>query len=394
MDCLCSLIGESSVNFFLSDVYEQRMAHYAGVLKGAMGFSLDEFETILGMPGLRPYLRLVANQVEDYDPKIVANDGHLCKPYALSRFHEGASIVVNEVHRFSSRLMDLASSLSEELGVQCVVNAYLTPPQSVALSPHFDSHDIFALQVVGQKQWFVDSEHSSLTTKSTFQPILSADQASSVDFREVVMDEGDVMYLPRGCVHHARTISCQSMHLTVGLYPLEWSEFIASAVEIAASAPEARGLRTSVPLGLKRQHPSFYRQELLDRLSGLFTDEVIEKALRSREKEFSAGQPSSFAGGLDADSWPAGSIASDDAFERCAEAVYFYPAVSGVRVVSSGYGFTLKHPNPDRVLKVLSHKKFFTLGELTGGDECSLNDIACIQALLRRGILRRYRNAI
>lgn len=392
MDCLSSLIGESSIDFFLSDVYERRMAHYADALKGAMGFSLAEFENILGMPGLRPYLRLVANQVEDYDPKIVANDGHLCKPYVLSKFHEGASIVLNEVHRFSSCLMDLASSLSEELGVQCVVNAYLTPPQSVALSPHFDSHDIFALQVVGQKQWFVDSGRSRLTTKSTFQPILSADQASLVDFKEVMMEEGDVMYLPRGCAHHARTISGQSMHLTVGLYPLEWSEFIASAVEAAASASEARELRTSVPLGLKRQHPSFYRQELLDRLSGLFTDEVIDQALRSCEKGFSAGQPSSFVGGLDADSCTAVGFASADAFERCSEAVYFYPAASGVRVVSSGYGFTLKHPKPERMLKVLSHKKFFALGELTCGDECSFHDIACVQALLPRGILRRSRH--
>jgi NAD(P)-dependent dehydrogenase (short-subunit alcohol dehydrogenase family) len=43
--------------------------------------------------------------------------------------------------------------LAADLGHPTQVNAYITPPSSRGFSPHYDVHDVFVLQVAGEKHW-------------------------------------------------------------------------------------------------------------------------------------------------------------------------------------------------------------------------------------------------
>ena len=387
LDSLEVLIGSDSVDWFLKEIFERKMFHFAHELNPRFNFSFRDFESVLSLPGVRPFLRVVNRQVADHDPKILSDNGHLSKPYLLSRFYEGSSIVINEIHHFHAGLMNFSSRLSEQLGVSCVINAYLTPAESVALSPHFDSHDIFAIQIDGRKDWFVDPSDSPLTTKSSFQPILSDSDAESLGLTTVSMDVGDVLYLPRGCVHHARTTSAHSLHLTVGLYPVEWSELVGSILEASSSVPSARQLRQSVPLGTRRVSPKVVRNSILQLLPDLLSDEVIESALRSQEKRLCAVQPASFVDALQRSRCEQSVPLSDLLLTRCSEAVYFYRVDGGLRIVSSGYGFTLRHGDLEFLEMLISGSEPFTLQALRGCDNCSVLDLACVEQLIHRGIL-------
>ena len=50
-------------------------------------------------------------------------------------------------------LIDFSQELAAELGHPVQVNAYVTPPQSRGFSDHYDVHDVFVLQIEGEKRW-------------------------------------------------------------------------------------------------------------------------------------------------------------------------------------------------------------------------------------------------
>ena len=54
--------------------------------------------------------------------------------------------------KVSTEVRDLVMRMESELGTM-VHNAYVTPPGTVGLSPHFDVHDFFVIQVQGMKVW-------------------------------------------------------------------------------------------------------------------------------------------------------------------------------------------------------------------------------------------------
>ena len=64
---------------------------------------------------------------------------------------------------------------------------------------------------------------------------------------DLVLEEGDVLYLPRGHPHVAETTDRASAHLTVGILAITWHRLVRRAID---EAVDGGWLRGSVPLGL------------------------------------------------------------------------------------------------------------------------------------------------
>jgi len=246
---LAEILEGVSRSDFLSEHYEQKLLVIRQRAKSRLEFGLNDFEDLLSLPGVRPLLRIVKEQNEDSNPAAVTESGHVNKQYLLGVVNRGYTLVLNDIHRLDARLQELAAELGWELGCYCAVNAYLTPASSQALKPHFDSHDIFAIQCHGTKVWNVQSGPTELPTLSTHQPVL--ENVEQIAMTEIELRKGDVMYLPRGTVHYATTRGSSSLHLTIGLYPIEWREMIGAIVE--ESATSLHSLRRSVPIGKRRE---------------------------------------------------------------------------------------------------------------------------------------------
>ena len=59
------------------------------------------------------------------------------------------------LHRTWPAIQAFTRRLVEELGHPAQVNAYITPESSRGFDPHYDVHDVFVLQVDGEKHWRV-----------------------------------------------------------------------------------------------------------------------------------------------------------------------------------------------------------------------------------------------
>ena len=164
----------------------------------------------------------------------------------LDAFHTGNTIkVTNSCQHFSS-LASLVGDLESHFHCWVSCNLYLTPPRSRGLPPHFDTHDVFVLQLDGTKQWqWFDQRMQYPTDRHQYAEISAEsirDCAKAFSVRP-----GDAFYMPRGLVHQANCLEEASLHATLGVRVATWKQLIEAYVEHASHWDES--LRAGIPPG-------------------------------------------------------------------------------------------------------------------------------------------------
>jgi hypothetical protein len=134
----------------------------------------------------------------------------------LDLFDDGATVVLQGLHRYWEPLTELVRDLELELGHPCQANAYLTPPGNQGFARHSDSHDVFVFQTHGRKQWEVVERTAPG----------AADEGAAELSREVLLEPGLSMYLPTGTPHSARSQAETSLHVTIGINRLTWRDLL------------------------------------------------------------------------------------------------------------------------------------------------------------------------
>ncbi|MGZ4621568.1 MAG: cupin domain-containing protein [Blastococcus sp.] len=191
----------------------------------------------------------------------------------LRLFADGSTVVLQGLHRLWPPLIEFADQLAADLGHPTQVNAYITPPSSRGFSPHYDVHDVFVLQIAGEKHWRI--HEAVLTDPLRTQPWndRAAEVAAAAE-REPVIDAvlrpGDALYLPRGYLHSATALGEISGHLTIGVHPVtRWSAAEAALDLVRTLAVDDPQLRSSFPLGLDLADPDAVRDDVAAVISGL-----------------------------------------------------------------------------------------------------------------------------
>lgn len=134
----------------------------------------------------------------------------------------GASLVANHLHRVCPEVASVVHMLERQFAARSFANVYCSFKGVQAFQTHFDLHDVFAVQVEGEKLWHVYEARAD----APVQPVPPGDEAEKwlINSRgrllfEVTMKAGDVLYLPRGQYHDAVTGAAASLHVTFGVAP-------------------------------------------------------------------------------------------------------------------------------------------------------------------------------
>lgn len=178
----------------------------------------------------------------------------------LALYRQGATVVLQGMHRYWQPLRRLCRDLETELGHPCQVNAYITPPGARGLAVHTDDHDVFVLQAFGRKRWEVWPRGSGRRPKAA--PMLAE-----------TLRPGDCLYIPRATPHAARTQEGPSGHLTVGVLATTWRDVVGGIFETALDdAPFDEPL----PAGFHRDRPA---------LASMIADRIEEVGRRLDETD-------------------------------------------------------------------------------------------------------------
>ncbi|WP_415974980.1 cupin domain-containing protein [Rhodococcus sp. 077-4] len=138
----------------------------------------------------------------------------------LAEFAAGNTLVLQGLHRLWPPLIHFVGDLVREIGHPVQVNSYITPAASQGFSPHYDVHDVFVVQIAGTKRWTVHSPvhvHPLNDQPWSDRRPEVEEQALGMPELDVVLEPGDVLYLPRGWIHSAQALGDTTVHLTVGV---------------------------------------------------------------------------------------------------------------------------------------------------------------------------------
>ncbi|WP_245158980.1 cupin domain-containing protein [Blastococcus sp. TF02A_35] len=242
---------------------------------------LPAVDELLSRRGLRtPFLR-IAKDGAVVDAKRFTTSGgagaeiadQVSSDSVLRLFADGSTVVLQGLHRLWPPLIEFADQLAADLGHPTQVNAYVTPPSSRGFSPHYDVHDVFVLQVAGEKHWTIHEPVLPAPLRTQVWTDRAAEVAAAAE-REPVIDAvlrpGDALYLPRGYLHSARALGEISAHLTVGIHSVTRWAAAESALDLVRTlAAEDPQLRGSLPLGLDLSRPDSVRDDVAAVVAGL-----------------------------------------------------------------------------------------------------------------------------
>jgi len=212
-------------------------------------FSLDAFDAIVSTSNLlRSDIGIVRDGRET--PLRTLIDGHpaLALEKAFACYRDGSTIVLQLIHERWKPLMRLCRSLSREVSAGFQVNAYLTPPNARGFGIHYDTHDVFVLQIQGDKHWRIFNSPIVLPLPSQSYQARQHDPPDIVE--ELDLNAGGVLYIPRGFIHEAVSTSSTSLHLTLGVLSVNWAETVLAAIESIIESDSR--FRESLPPGFAR----------------------------------------------------------------------------------------------------------------------------------------------
>lgn len=231
--------------------------------------------------------------------------------WTLERYFEGWTIVMNGVEKRVPSVAQLARHVEACFGGNVSVNALLTPPNSEAFLPHFDTREGFIFQLEGEKRWRL--YHTPVILPMFHQGYVLDPTTIGAPTLDVVLRPGDLLYVPRGVVHVASALDAGSLHLTFGFRPKRWVDVLLSALEIVAD--EEVALRRSI-LESSRSPTDDEISRVLTLLANRFHDsQTLERGTSRHERRFVNSLrvlPESLA--LAFEEYPA--LASDDLVER------------------------------------------------------------------------------
>lgn len=170
---------------------------------------------------------------------------------------DGDTLIINGINEASSSVKRMSDSMALLFGHSTQVNTYITPPGKKGFPPHIDAHDVLVIQISGTKTWKIYKDYENALEHPThdlektinwkkFKPI-----EKNVETFELSV--GDMLYIPLGTMHAPFCTDDFSCHLTFGIHPISWGNYIQTACEIfLQNDPEFRRPSSAQIFGAKQ----------------------------------------------------------------------------------------------------------------------------------------------
>ncbi len=155
----------------------------------------------------------------------------LIKPVVYDYLRKGATLIVNKIKN-EQRVSRYARLVAEFTGRQVVSSAYAAFGSKDSYRAHWDTRDVFAIQLIGRKRWIVygPSLESPLYTQQSkdYEQQYPCPQEPVMD---IVLEPGDVFYLPRGWWHNPLPLGEPTVHLALGTFPAYGMDYLTWTVQ-------------------------------------------------------------------------------------------------------------------------------------------------------------------
>lgn len=168
----------------------------------------------------------------------------LIRPVVYEELRDGATLIANKI-KGEPVVESLARQIGRFTGYQVVSSAYAAFGSRDSFRAHWDTRDVFAIQLLGRKRWVVyePSLPDPIYTQQSkdCEHAFPCPEQPAMDF---VLEAGDVFYLPRGWWHNPLPLGEATFHVSLGVFPPLAMDYLAWSAKQAQSFV---ALRKAVP---------------------------------------------------------------------------------------------------------------------------------------------------
>lgn len=140
--------------------------------------------------------------------------------------NDGATIILNRIECVCTKSRLICAAISRFTGEAAIGNAYFANGKDESFGFHWDSHDVFAVQLKGKKRWLLKEPTFELPPKEIKSRDFRDAIANDPNHLDVEISEGDVLYIPRGWWHTAIPSDSPTLHIAVGIHTEKYHEVI------------------------------------------------------------------------------------------------------------------------------------------------------------------------
>lgn len=392
------LVNPINQETFINEYWEKKSLIINREKKDYWGdlLCIDDIDHIISTYDLRyPNLRIVnALEKVSSDKYVIdrelstgfvsSEEGFIHVGKVLELYSEGCTIVINHLERNFMPLAQLCRAMEKEFSMPFQTNIYLTPPNSKGFRTHYDTHDVFVMQISGSKKWRLYDRPIVNPIKE--QDFVDIDYTPVEPLEEFTLHAGDIVYIPRGVVHDAITNNEESLHITFGAISYKWTDILIEALNQIKLSDEK--FRLSLPLGfanddynMKDEHKHFS-----DLLQSLNSSSNLEAALISFKNKFISTRKPLLDGQLNKLSNISKSIFTSKIIQR--PNVMFKLEETAETIKISSFGLVTTFPiNLKESINFTLTNKEFQLKDIPGGIDSQLKALI-IRKLIGIGILK------
>ena len=202
----------------------------------------------------------------------------LSAPFA-EQLRAGATLVLDSVNELVEQVGDLSAQLEHDLRERVQVNLYAGWGTTHGFDVHWDDHDAFIIQIAGRKRWRLHG----ITRRSPLQrdvELPPRPEGEPVD--DFLLEDGDVLYVPRGHWHDVSAVGEESLHLTIGFNPATGVDLVAwLADQVRADELFREDLPRFAGPGDRTKRAAQLRQQVAE----LMTDDLVDRFLADRDAQ-------------------------------------------------------------------------------------------------------------
>ncbi len=190
----------------------------------------------------------------------------------------GNTLVVNRVDELNKSIAQICEQLSVFFSVDVHSNLYVSSGQSEGFGLHWDDHDVIILQLDGKKEWKMGGfTRINPLFRDTILPKTPDNNSISKPF---FISEGDLLYIPRGMWHTAKSIGKPSMHLTFTISTLTGLDFMHWILD---ETLESNLIRSNIPIFSTQQEKTNFVENLKSIIAKEINHKKLEKFILNKK---------------------------------------------------------------------------------------------------------------
>lgn len=129
----------------------------------------------------------------------------------------GATLVYNRITH-EPLIDEISQQIANFANAQTITSGYLALTSSKSsYKCHWDTRDVFAVQLLGRKRWILKKPNFELPLYMQQNKDMDIEEPEEI-YMDVILEAGDILYVPRGWWHNPLPIGEETFHLAVGTF--------------------------------------------------------------------------------------------------------------------------------------------------------------------------------